>query len=246
MYGIDVNFLRDRNLEATSKTLTQTKVAQPTREQQQPMLIGLGVMGILLVIPLLSMLLLNWQATQTSKSIEELNAELEKLNADNKRVEEINQKLQATQTEIRTLVSVFDQVKPLSAILLEISSRIPESVQIKTIDHNAPKITIQGYASNYDVVNDFLLTLQNSKFLDAKQTKLISAKVADLPITVSNSSNLEANNITVAFPKGVEYTIETQLNQIPASQLLPDLARNGAVGLVTRLQTLEQKGAFQQ
>lgn len=246
MYSIDVNFLRDRHLQDTTKTVTQARAARPTLQQQQPMLIGLGVMGILLVIPLVSMLALNWQATQTSKNIEELNAELEKLNADNKRVEEISQQLQTVQTEISTLVSVFDQIKPLSAILLEISNRIPGSVQIKTIEHNAPKIVIQGYASNYDVVNDFLLTLQNSKFLDAKQTKLISAKAADLPITVGNANNLEANNITVAFPKGVEYSIETQLNQIPATQLLPDLARNGAVGLVTRLQTLEQKGAFKQ
>jgi type IV pilus assembly protein PilN len=246
MYSIDVNFLKDRSLGDAGKSATLTKAPRPTPEQQQPILVGLGVMVLLLLIPIASMFVLNWQTAQTEQKIAELNGELAKLNAKSQKLEEINKKLEAATTEVGALVTVFNQIKPVSAILQEISSQIPNSVQINAIQNSSNKITIEGYALNYDVVNDFLLTLQNSKFLDARQTKLIAAKTADLPINVGNSDNLAASNISVQFPQGVQYKIETTINNIPASQLLPDLARNGAVGLVTRLQTLEQKGAFKQ
>lgn len=244
MYGIDVNFLKDRQATSVGGG-TQTGPTKPTLQQQQPIFIGLGVMVLLLVMPLVAMFAFDWQSSQIDGNINELNAELEKLNAENQRMEEVNQRLTAAKEEVSSLVTIFDQIKPLSAILQEISVRIPNSVQISSISHSAPNITIEGYAPNYDVVNDFLLTLQNSRFLDAKATKLVSARLSELPITVGNADNLAADNVSVQFPRGVQYQIVTQLNQIPARQLLPDLARNGAIGLVTRIQTLEEKGAFQ-
>jgi type IV pilus assembly protein PilN len=51
-------------------------------------------------------------------------------------------------------------------------------------------------------------------------------------------------NKVVTLPKVVSYLIVAEINNTPASQLTAALKQTGAVGLISRLQTLEQKGAI--
>lgn len=258
MYSIDINFLRDRHLETTAaKTTLTNRPAAPTLQQQLPTLIGLGAMLLLIAFPFGILALVNWQTAKTQKHIDELNVELTELKAQNQKLIEIQTQIKTLDDEIQSFVQVFDRVKPYSAILQEIRNQVPKSVQIKNIQQTEVpppagatdltariQFTINGYALNYNDVNDFLLALQNSEFLQADKTKLVSAKLVDLPINVENAESLSTKNLDVEFPKGVEYSIVTQLNDLPASKLLPALARNGAVGLVARIKTLEQQGVI--
>lgn len=255
MYSIDINFLKNRQSE-TNKTLTSTTKAAPTVQEQLPMLIGLGIMVLLITFPLGLLMLLNWQTAQTKKSIELLNEQVAQLNAKNQKLTEMKKHIQAIDENTQSLVSVFNQVKPASAILQEIRNLIPPLVQVKSIKQNSSEqtqgqpvgtttqITIDGYAINYDDVNKFVLTLQSSPFLKADATKLIKAELVPLPVNIENADTLSDKNLIIQFPEAVKYTIVTQLNDLPASQLLPALARNGSFGLVTRIKTLEQKGVL--
>jgi type IV pilus assembly protein PilN len=52
-------------------------------------------------------------------------------------------------------------------------------------------------------------------------------------------------NINVTFPQVVQFVITAQLSDTPATQQLPNLTRNGAIGVVTRINTLKSQGAIQ-
>lgn len=193
------------------------------------------------------------------KNIDKLTEQVAELTAQNQRLAAIKKHIEAIDENTQSLVTVFNQVKPASALLQEISNVIPQSVHIGTIEQvelepetgksenpakKATQLKINGYAKTFDDVNKFVLTLQRSPFFKADATKIEKAELADLPIEVENKENLTENNLIITFPKGIQYTIVTQLNDLPAAQLLPDLQRNGANGLVTRITTLREKGVL--
>jgi type IV pilus assembly protein PilN len=261
MYSLDVNFLKDRHLDEGSKTTTAVRGATPISwRKQTPLLIGLGVGASLLGLTALLGTMLNVQKAQTQANIKQLEAEISQLNAKNQSLQAMEAKVKAIDEEASALVTVFNQIKPWSAILQEIRRRTPPSVQISTIEETTiaakpdsgttkptVQLTIAGYARSFDDVNNFLLTLQNSEFFKASATRLQAAKKEKFPLELEESAraNFEKRQIEVDFPQAVQYTISTELSDIPASKLLPSLARDGAVGLVTRIKTLEQKGAVQ-
>jgi type IV pilus assembly protein PilN len=255
MYSLDVNFLKDRHLNDSAKGTAAGKI--PTKinlRQQTPLLIGVGVGAGLLALTGLLGLLVGWQTTETQAKIQQLDAELGQLQAQSKKLEDLRAQLTAVEGENQALVTVFNQIRPWSAILQEIRLQTPPSVQLTSVQQvevpAAPEqgqpnpttqLKISGFASSYEAVNDYLLTLQASPFLQGKKTAIESAALADLPVQVAN----DYKNISVTFPQAVQFVVTTQLSDTPASQQLPNLARNGAVGVVTRINTLKRQGAIQ-
>ncbi|MBL1211353.1 PilN domain-containing protein, partial [Geminocystis sp. GBBB08] len=153
------------------------------------------------------------------------------------------------------LVSFFNEIKLWSSMLAKIPTITPPNVQIQTITQSGNKgLTINGYAQSYDNVNDFLLTLKNSAFLNSETTKLATATMVANPGTVVfNRSQLLGdqttrgqvqNDIDLTLPKVVLYTINTEINDKSAQELLSQLNRRGAIGLVSRITNLQRKGAF--
>jgi type IV pilus assembly protein PilN len=43
----------------------------------------------------------------------------------------------------------------------------------------------------------------------------------------------------------VQFVITAQLSDTPTTQQLPNLVRNGAIGVITRINTLKSQGAIQ-
>ncbi|WP_331456507.1 PilN domain-containing protein [Crocosphaera watsonii] len=152
----------------------------------------------------------------------------------------MNAKLEQNDQEIQSLVTVFNQIRPWSAILKEIEAQVPLNVQVGSIVQTDSEVTIAGYALNYDDLNDFLLTLQSSPLLDAEKTVIKTASLQDFPIETENTPE----NLEIEFPQGVKYTITTSISDRPSSELLQDFARSGAAGLVNRIRTLENKGVL--
>jgi type IV pilus assembly protein PilN len=109
------------------------------------------------------------------------------------------------------------------------------------------KLDISGTAKSFDEVNNFILTLKQSSFFNPEETQLLSAGlVAGSPITQLESKNKIENDLDktpkkLELPKVVEYKIQTSLKRIPSSELIRELERKGAVGLVTRLKSLQQQ-----
>lgn len=113
-------------------------------------------------------------------------------------------------------------------------------------------IQISGLANSFNDVNDFMLVLQKSNFLKAADTQLISSELApEATLQTLNLPNvpqavLGSGQKPPKLPRQVQFQIQTALSDVPASELLRELDRKGAAGLVTRIEDLQRKGVIQQ
>ena len=288
MYSLDVNFLNDR---PDIRPTLGPKPRPGPDGSRTPLFIGLAV-GLLLpgVVGAL-WFVLQQQNANLNENLDQLNAEIKREQIEQQKIKDINDKTAQVRSETAALASVFNQIKPWSALMQDIRERTPPGIQITSIQQKnvtaksttptpaaspAPKakgtnskgtnakeaeakapspppvannLVISGTARSFDDVNYFLLTLQRSPFFRSEDTQIVQAQL------ISNSTKLEVPEVksksaatakvTYQLPKVVGYTIQTSLNDIPASELLRELDRKGAVGLVTRIRTLQEKGVNQ-
>lgn len=106
-------------------------------------------------------------------------------------------------------------------------------------------IEISGIARSFNDVNDFLLILQQSPFFNPTETKIVTAELIASPVVAAPTVSRLVAAVPVNPPSVVRYTIQSSLSDIQASQLVRELERKGALGLVTRIRTLQQKGVIQ-
>jgi type IV pilus assembly protein PilN len=230
---------------------------------------------------------------QKKEKLNELQAQVEKQKAEQQKLDKLNEQISKVQTDTKALASVFEQIKPWSAILQELRERTPANVQIFQIQQKqlaasatpppaakaAPKgnkpsnakaapnpkgapnaqaannprpttvLEIDGRARSFDEVNYFLLMLQQSPFFKKEETQLVRAELvpnpAKLERNIPQSQTQSGARVTYELPKDVQYKILTTLSDATASELLREFDRKGAVGLVTRLRNLQEKGATQ-
>lgn len=295
MYSLDINFLRDRGIQADP-----VKRSKPApKGSMTPLYIGLAV-GLLLPALVGGMwFFLQQQIAQKESDKANLDAQLAQLKIEQDKVAKLNAQTAEVEEETTSLASVFDQIKPWSAMLQDIRERIPPGVQISSIAQTAAvvaptpappaaraktapkpaaspspgaspgakkapnatavaaaprptsKLEITGRARSFDDVNYFLLTLQRSSFLKRDETQIVKAELVRDSSRVeikrpNNAPGQPTNNTTYELPKSVQFKIQTNLSDIPASELLRELNRKGAVGLVKRIENLQQKGVIQQ
>jgi type IV pilus assembly protein PilN len=255
MYSLDVNFLKDRHLNRTVQTTSNFEISTVINlSKQVPLFIGVGVGAGLLALTVLLGVTVGWKTGETQAKIQQLDGELGQVQVESKKLEDIRGELKAVEAENKALVGVFNQIRPWSAILQEIRQQTPPTVQLNSVQqvevpanpnqgqpNPATRLKISGFASNYEAVNDYLLTLQASPFLEGKKTAIESAALADLPVEVDN----QYKNINITFPQVVQFVITAQLSDTPATEQLPNLAQNGAIGVITRINTLKRQGAIQ-
>ncbi len=127
----------------------------------------------------------------------------------------------------------------------------PGTTATTTLPADVPitKIEIIGRAKSFDEVNNFILTLKQSAFFNPDETQLLSAKLGAatvlLPLNETAQASAASKNTHLELPKLVDYRIQTSLKHVPSSDLMRELERKGAVGLVTRLKTLQQQAVKQ-
>lgn len=247
MYNLDVNFLKDRSLDGSS---SQGKL--PTQKlnieigEMVPLIAGAVVMVLLPVLTYSWSSYLKHLTARTEKEITNIKQEIQGLEAKRATVKELEERLNTLKQESRALVSVFDRIKPWSAILQDISDRTPDRVQIDSITQDTSGLLqIDGMAASYEDVTDFVLTLKESEFLQGANIELKSARLTSNPSQLDYTQSEEGITVEVEFPQVVEYKIEAELSQTPASELLRELEQKGAVGLVNRINTLKEKGLVQ-
>jgi type IV pilus assembly protein PilN len=117
-----------------------------------------------------------------------------------------------------------------------------------TVLADAPivKLVIAGKAKSYEEVNNFVLTLKQSAFFNPDDVQLNNAElIPALPLSrVSSNGTIVATDPRephFELPKVVGYQITTSLKRVPSGDLMRELERKGAVGLVARLKTLKQQ-----
>ncbi|MBD1934296.1 MULTISPECIES: PilN domain-containing protein [Cyanophyceae] len=269
MYSLDINFLKDRGI-VPGPARGSGKSSAPDSKKMLPLYAGLAV-GLLLPAAVGGLwLLLQNQTERLTVVSGTLDEQLNKGKALEQQIQQVNQETQAVQGETKALASVFNEIYPWSAILQDIRDRVPLGLQITTIEQIAPdaaaaaaappspgatveppnsNILITGKAPSFDHVNDFLLTLQRSKLFNSDNTQIVIAELKDNTTQVELPKNVTEGNgpkLEIKLPKVVEYKIQTSLSNAPAADLLREWERKGAVGLVTRLRNLQNKGALQQ
>ena len=249
MYSIDINLLNDR------PEYGQQVVAASSynSDDKTPLFLGLGVGGAALGLVLIGFGVMTFMNQQLLAEDENLDEELAQLAPQLAEVEDLkNQELQV-KSETKALATVFNQIKPWSATLQDIRDRVPPTLQVTKIQQQAAappapkqtgkpqattavaplaaptKLTITGNAISFNDVNDFVLTLRKSPFLTIAETQLMS-------------SERKTNNKTQVSL--VEHTLETTINDVPASELLQVLNAKGASGLAARIGVLKQKGVM--
>lgn len=275
MYSLDVNFLNDRTERPSEAGLGGV---QGRPESNRPLYLGVGVGVFLPVLMGALWFLFQQNNTRLEERQAELDSQLTALQAQLNEVNTINTQIQQLDTDNRALATVFNYIKPWSAILQDVRDRVPAGVQIASIVQAAPEtppaaapapppppspgappaaapapppappsvITISGQAQNFNDVNDFFLTLQRSPFLDTESLRLQQAELVDNPITVETQEGAPGGGqVEVQLPRVVNYTISANLTNLPTSDLMEELERTLAVGLVSRIQTLRDKGVIQ-
>jgi type IV pilus assembly protein PilN len=224
MYSLDINFLNDREVVAEAG-----EERQPLADKQ--FLIGGGVLALVAIAAAAgAYFFIQYSSQGLQEESAKLTSKEQILDAKLKEIATAESAVKAIDDRTDALVKLFVGSIPPSAILQDIRARAPGNVQVASIDQSGKGIKIVGLSTSYDGVNDFLLLLQSSPYLNTEMTKLGSAKL-----------RAESKDIKVSV---IDYEITSTLVDKSATELLPELQKSGAEGTVTRIKLLQQKGAI--
>ncbi|TVQ16337.1 MAG: fimbrial protein [Leptolyngbya sp. DLM2.Bin15] len=274
MYSLDINFLSDREERISTEPVASKAVAP-----QSPIMLYAGlIIGIGLPAAMFGLFLFSQYRTgilqQENQALDNQIAQIESLRGE---FADVDGQVQLIEEEVQALATVFDRIKPWSAILQDVRDRIPnmpantppdivQVIQISQVEEDsAPrgttpvanadgtvpppppppetKIQIQGYATTFTAVNDFLLLLQRSPFLNSSQTRLVVAELVDDPRQLEPES--DDVSVEVSLRQQVRYTIEARLTDLTASELFDELEGTLSYGLTSRIETLRNRGVLQ-
>ncbi|MBD2018605.1 PilN domain-containing protein, partial [Leptolyngbya sp. FACHB-36] len=284
MYGLDINFLNDRpeyKPDAASRTKTRSVAA--SSGDRRPLFLGLAALIALVLLPAGFWLYLQNRNADLAQQQADLDRQLGALAAQKNELANINNQTKQAREETTALATVFNQIKPWSAILQDLRDLTPNNVQITSIKQETPRagqaprpspspranaspqpaaapsptstqvIRIAGLANSVNDVGDFLILVQRSNLFNATETKLVKSQLqqnqprfqlARLGQNAQASTTINEKDLP-ALPQKVEFEVQTALNEVPASELLRELNRKGAAGLVTRIEALQRKGVVQ-
>ncbi|HAN74001.1 MAG TPA: fimbrial assembly protein [Planktothrix sp. UBA8407] len=282
MQNLEINFLNDRPDLLEREVRRQVSPTQTI--DQTPVLIGVGAALALNAIIGGAWFVFDRQNADLQKELDTLVATLGTKTSAVQALDEINKQTKEANQEADALATVFNQIKPWSALTLELGQLMQVAgVRIVDIKQTEPPVTapvaaapaatpaatpaageaaapvsappptetakleISGVANTFTQINDFVLLLNRSPFFNGEKTKLISAKLEENTTQlVSKPASTDAGNIKPRLQSVVKYTIETNLSRATASELLPELQNKGALGLVDRIKTLQEKGVIKQ
>jgi type IV pilus assembly protein PilN len=267
MYGIDINFLNDR-ADRPVDAIVPVKKTAANSASKLPLLVGLGVaIAACAGVGGYWLILQNQQKGLIAEN-SVLDSQLAELQQKLAQVDTVRQQTQAVEAEVQALASVFERIRPWSAIVRDIQGRVPGRTQIARLVQTAPAdaaapaaagaaaaapavgaapasaaggLELGGNACSFNDVNDFLLTLKSSPFLDSESIKITEASLGAevpgrCPGEVENGSPLAL----------VTYTITGDIKSIPATALLNELNRQQeSTGLAARIRALQATGAIE-
>ncbi|CAD5917837.1 PilN domain-containing protein [Planktothrix agardhii] len=277
MYNLEINFLNDRP-DLLEREVRQ-QVSSTKNIDQTPILIGVGAALVLNAIIGGAWFIFDRQNADLQKELDTLVATLGTKTSEVQALDQINAQTTKANQEADALATVFNQIKPWSALSLELGQLMqvagvriidikqtePEIIPVAAAapaaapadaqaaapppppDPATAKLEISGVANSFTQINDFILLLNQSPFFNGEKTRLISAKLEENPTQlVSKLAGTDTGNLKPQLESVVKYTIETNLSRASASELLPELQSKGALGLVNRIKTLQEKGVIKQ
>ncbi|MES1025910.1 PilN domain-containing protein [Gloeocapsa sp. BRSZ] len=135
MYSLDINFIRDRP-EYTLKNAGATKLKLLANDTT-PLYLGIAIGVILPAMIGGAWLVMQTRIGQLEAENAELDAELSRLGLQEQEIQTTQAQINQIRTETQALATVFNQIRPWSAMLQDMRDRIPRAVQIETIRQTA-------------------------------------------------------------------------------------------------------------
>jgi type IV pilus assembly protein PilN len=138
MYSLDINFLNDRPDYKPVAAKSSAKKSSGGAKDQMPLI------GALLFAFGLNAAVMGawWWATHENTNLATEQADLDQklatLNTQANTIKAINAETDKVTAEYKALAGVFDQIKPWSAMLQDLSARTPAGVQIAKIEQIDP------------------------------------------------------------------------------------------------------------
>ncbi|MGK7904934.1 MAG: PilN domain-containing protein [Hormoscilla sp.] len=257
MYSLEINFLADRpEYQQPKKEKGTGTGSQINPKDIVPVAAGLMVAGALVGGALGIKMYYDGENEKLQAKVGKADSSLNQIEAKKKKIEAINKETEEIDAQTEALATVFNQIKPWSALLQEIRDRTPSGVQIeamkqvevvtripaknkreKPTEIKKVGIEITGLARSYNDVNDFMLMLKKSSFFSGEETEMLSTRMTTNPTRVKVP---EGSEIKVELPPVVRYKIRTFLSDVPAEELLAELERKGALGLVNRIEDIKR------
>lgn len=261
MYGIDINFLNDRSDRPTEAIVPAATSTAPS-SSKLPLIVGAGVAIAALAGVGGYWLILQSQQRSLMAQQTQLDSQLAELQQKLAQVDTVRQQTQTIDSEISALASVFERIRPWSAIVRDVQGRTPSRTQISQLQQTPPDaiaapaadgttvadtgstaggLELSGNACSFDDVNDFLLTLKNSPFLESESIEITKADLGE--VVPGRCPGDPDTGETLAL---VSYTISGDIKSIPATELLDELNRQQeSTGLAARIRALQATGAIE-
>ena len=130
MYSLDINFLKDRPEYKKDVPKAKTTKGPAVKQDPKPIFIGAGAALAINFLVFGALLYLNNVNSNLEEDLAEKNAELSKLNAEVKDIEAIKATAKTFKEEADALATVFNDIKPWSALLAELGSLMPSGLAV--------------------------------------------------------------------------------------------------------------------
>ncbi|MUL35251.1 PilN domain-containing protein [Gloeocapsopsis dulcis] len=136
MYSLDINFIQDRPdyLRSTGKSVRKLKMLG---SETAPLYLGIAIGVILPAMIGGAWLVLQTRNGQLETENAQLDAELSRLGLQEQEIQTTQAQINQVRTETQALATVFNQIRPWSAMLQDMRDRIPQAVQIETLRQTA-------------------------------------------------------------------------------------------------------------
>jgi len=230
MYTIDINFLSDRKAEPS----VSSGGGGGGLADGQFLLYGaaaaiaaVAVAGGYFVFLFLQTEGLQSRLAELSNQESGLKTQLEAL------VKQEDQ-VKAVEAKTNQLVNLFTKSLPTYAFLEDFGRRTPDTIQITGLSQASAAaagtgevvVRLEGKSSGFEELNDYMLLLKSSPYLDPNRVVLKSSTAAIIP----------ERNINL-----VTFQIEASLTSKSAADLFKELEASGADGLIERVRLLQQE-----
>lgn len=248
MYSLDVNFLRERKEQPAprKKPLTQEQAVDSgvSAEDKLPLIIGAIVLVALPAAVSGYWWFTSQQIQELEGQVSNLEQELSQAEGDAEQVTQKQQELEQAEENLTALADIFNTIKPMSAVLQDVRDRAPSNLQINSLQESGEDtFSVEGIGESFEAVNYFFLTLQRSPLIERESVNLETASQSEIDIELAEELPEDVEEVSTT--PVISYTISFQLNDDSASNLLDTLEEKGAMGLVTRIRTLQDRGIVQ-
>ncbi|HSM82229.1 MAG TPA: PilN domain-containing protein [Nodosilinea sp.] len=258
MYSLDINFLKDREVRVFEAKPRARQGGAPVGDRR-PLFLGLAAALVPLALVGGYWAVTRSQVNQLQARSAALDTEIAQLQTQLAEISGIQGQIDLVRAENNAFAAVFNEIVPWSALLQDIRTRTPARVQILSLSQTAgstseidptttpPRaggISIEGVSCSYDEINDFALVLQRSPLLQSSTVAIAQAQ--QQPTLLDPTIQGRCPGTPVGDPDFlVDYGINANITNTPASQLIDELERQGTVGLVSRLRALREKGVIE-